>query len=280
MGYWMDETRKSIYFRNIIWNTVARKPMPKGVAMFHAGRSGSTVLGNLFNQHPDLFWDGEILQAKRLRPLPGFVSRRIIHHAKFHLQTRRRRCIAQYYGFETKTIDVSRLGMTKAAFVDFLSDLAYEQFIILERRNLLRIIVSHLVATEKGYFHEKNLPQAQDSSNRGKIGKKININPQAVPFQGRKEPLSNQLKFLEQEFIETKRILNDQRLLCLVYENDIEGDPRTAYSKVCEFLNISVFPAEIQYRKTNPTHLSNIIENFEEVSNALCGSEFEWMLDG
>jgi hypothetical protein len=280
MGAWMDETRKSVYFRNIVWNTVSRKPMPKGVAMFHAGRSGSTVLGNLFNQHPDLFWDSEVLQAQRLNPLPGYVSGRIIRQIKFHLQARRRRCVARYYGFEAKPIQVSNLGMTTESFIYLLNSLGYERFIVLERRNLLRIIVSHLVAKKSGNFHNKNSKELPETQDKEKSSRELYLNLQAVPFQGTKEPLITQLKNLQQEFIEIKRSLNDYGSLQLVYEDDIEREPRVAYRKVCEYLDIPILPVEIQYRKTNPTHLSNIIENFEDLAIALWGSEFEWMLDG
>ena len=32
--------------------------------MFHPGRCGSTVLGNLLNQHPSIEWDGEIYEPQ------------------------------------------------------------------------------------------------------------------------------------------------------------------------------------------------------------------------
>ncbi len=39
---------------------IISKELKGCVAMFHVGRSGSTVLGDLLDQHPDIFWDSEI----------------------------------------------------------------------------------------------------------------------------------------------------------------------------------------------------------------------------
>lgn len=49
---------------------------PRGLALVHWGRCGSTVLGFLLNQHPCVYWDGEALMLERkserwLRRLQG-----------------------------------------------------------------------------------------------------------------------------------------------------------------------------------------------------------------
>ena len=33
------------------------------LVMFHVGRSGSTVLASLLQQHPDMYWDGELFDG-------------------------------------------------------------------------------------------------------------------------------------------------------------------------------------------------------------------------
>lgn len=39
-------------------------PLRSGnIVMFHIGRSGSTVLGDLLDQHSSVYWDGEIYQS-------------------------------------------------------------------------------------------------------------------------------------------------------------------------------------------------------------------------
>jgi hypothetical protein len=59
---------------------------PGNVMMFHAGRSGSTVLGDLLGQHPRVFWDSEIFQtsserwlSRQMRQDPG-RSRKAMDH--------------------------------------------------------------------------------------------------------------------------------------------------------------------------------------------------------
>jgi len=39
------------------------KPHALRVAMFHIGRSGSSVLADMLNQYPNVHWDGEIYET-------------------------------------------------------------------------------------------------------------------------------------------------------------------------------------------------------------------------
>ena len=59
--------------KSILSGNFSKPKQSKNIAMFHAGRSGSTVLGDLLNQNPQIFWDSEIFQPARMRPLPSMA---------------------------------------------------------------------------------------------------------------------------------------------------------------------------------------------------------------
>ena len=55
----MKSNLKNLIYKNYI-NPVLSNFSKGKIAMFHIGRSGSTVVANLLNNHPKILWDGEI----------------------------------------------------------------------------------------------------------------------------------------------------------------------------------------------------------------------------
>jgi hypothetical protein len=74
-------------------------------------------------------------------------------------------------------------------------------------------------------------------------------------------------------------LLADKDVLQLTYEDDILKDPRIAYRRVCGYLGLEPCPAFVRHARSNPFRLDEIIENYDEVKQALSGTEFEWMLE-
>ena len=66
--------------------------------------------------------------------------------------------------------------------------------------------------------------------------------------------------------------------MSLVYEEDIEKSPLTAYHKVCNYLKIEEQNPEINLKKDNIYKLNEVIENFDELENYLKNTKYEWML--
>ena len=76
---------------------------------------------------------------------------------------------------------------------------------------------------------------------------------------------------------EVETLLAGKNVLNLTYEDDIEQDPQKAYRSICEFVNMEATKASVNYNKTNPFPLKDIIENFAEVKAALHNTPYEWM---
>ena len=81
------------------------------VAMFHMGRCGSTVLAKMLEQHPRIFWDGEIYER---------VSPRLYHRLgpRGFLRFKQMRAGRRFYGFEVKLLKQQHFRLIDRDMVD------------------------------------------------------------------------------------------------------------------------------------------------------------------
>lgn len=250
------------------------------IAMFHIGRSGSTVLGNLLDQDTNIRWDGELcpdifqaldcteerrLALHELKPLLGRTTDLLdrIRHGQ-------RRAGTRFYGVELKFFHLYAFDLGLSECIERLSGLGFDHFIILERRNYLRKIVSSVVAKETGMYHVKH--GCKSKLNR------ISLNVEQVSVDRQTMPLLEFLVSYQECFRQLEQLLKNRKYLKLTYEEDILVNPKVAYGKVCSFLGIEGNPVEVNLSKTNPYPLSDVIENFDDVSKHLEETSFKWML--
>jgi len=232
--------------------------------MFHAGRSGSRVLADLLGQHSHVSWDGEVLEHNSWlwnepREFSRFVARR------------RDAAGPGIYGLEFKFFHARLLGVSLPELLARLDDLGFDHFVILERRNLLRKVVSSVVLHANRRSH---IPAGRKAERT-----RVAIDPQRVAIDRASLPLVDHLKGYRDGFHWLRERLAERNVLELTYEEDIARDPADAYRKVCSFLDLPDEPTDILYARTNPFPLNEIVTNWSEVEAALRGSEFEWMLE-
>lgn len=243
--------------------------------MFHIGRCGSTVLADLLQQNRRICWDGEIYQAhcnwleskgivlspNSLRGQSPFALLR--EHMRF--------CGARYYGFEIKFYNLRCYGVKFPVFVDEIEKFGVDHFILLERRNYLRKIVSSVVAEKAGKYH------LRIGSNPEFVRVKIEVDELDLDYD--RKSLLDHLRGFRDDVLNFQRIMNGRGFLKLTYEDDIMQDPVKTSIQVCEFLGISPAPAVIRYTRSTPFPLRDVVANFREVETALAGTEFAWMLN-
>jgi hypothetical protein len=237
------------------------------VVMFHTGRSGSSVVADLLMQHPDFRWDGELFNSylqfwRRIQRARQGEAQRLIG--------RRMNCFdVPYYGFEILPSQLNAGNIDKEDFARAMDDLGFGHFILLTRRNILRRIVSHLVARERGRWRMRS----------GEIAPltRIHVNTENLQLASSK-PLLDHLRDVRAEYAALRELLSSRRCLQLVYEDDVLPDPRLAMRKVCAFLGIKYRILPVRHARTTPQALNEIVQNFPEVERALAGTEFEWML--
>ena len=91
------------------------------------------------------------------------------------------------------------------------------------------------------------------------------------------KPLVKRIRNSEKQMQEVETLLAGKNVLNLTYEDDIEQDPQKAYRSICKFVNMEATKASVNFNKTNPFPLKDIIENFAEVKATLHKTPYEWM---
>lgn len=248
---------------------------PGVVAMLHIGRCGSKVLADLLEQNKKICWGHEIyqryfesLEAKGISIAPNSVRGESPYRL---LQHQMRFSGARFYGFEVKFYHLRCYGVEPSGFVDKLEKLGIHRFILLERRNYLRKVVSSVVAHETHKYH------LATGSKPDLVRVKIDVHELTIDYD--RKPLLEFLRGYQEDTLGFQRLMNGRAFLKLTYEEDILQDPKKAYNQVCNFIGVPPTEVVTRYARTTPYPLREVITNIQEVESALAGTEFAWMLE-
>lgn len=264
--------------RNLGDRAVIRALRRRGVVtMLHTRRCGSTVLGRLLDQHPQLVWAGEIydVQFSQYEKKYGGIEeiRELPPLDLLHSKVRELR--SGYYGFDITFRHVEELHVKLGDYIDLLARQGKcQHFVVLERKNLLRAIVSGAISHMTKVYHIPIDDEARQN--------RVTLDPHNVSTSRRDDwvlSLHDTIDYFQKKYEEVRRDLEGRNALYLTYEDDILEDPCRAYRKCCDFIGLQPAEAEVQLRRVNPHPLSEILENYEEVAAAIRGTKFEWMLD-
>lgn len=250
--------------------TAARRP--GAVAIFHAGRCGSTVLTDQMEQHSAVYSDGEtyvrVIEAARA---DGIHPDETGIDPVRYVAERLRRSGRHWFMYDLKFDHVTRLGMSLAEYVERIAAVGVDHWVVLRRRNLLRKLVSGLMAGERGAYHSTD-PAAVERL-------QIHIDVDAVWMDGRLDSITGHFHRVNALYDEFAVLTKGRDVLSLGYEADISENPGVAYDKTLAFLGLESTPAEVRLQRLNPFALGDVIDNFGEVEAALNGTEHAWMIN-
>jgi hypothetical protein len=242
------------------------------VVLFHVGRSGSTLLGDLLGQHPQFYWDGEIyedlfqaMEQRRRRPR---TAAREIDPLRY-LECRMAWPGARLFGFEVKFFHLQFFGVPLADYLGRLEQKGFQNIILLERRNTLRVILSGLIAAHSGQWHLSPGKRCRPM--------KVMLGRHPIAIDRRRGSLISFLEEYRHSFGHLEELLRGKRFLRLVYEDDLQQNPLIGYHRVCRFLKIPPVNARVRYARTNPFPLSDLVEDIEKMRELIKGTPFEWM---
>ena len=252
-----------------------------GVVNWHIGRCGSSVLGSLLKQHPQIAYSNEIYS----RYMPRRRGSKQLPALAQVLDQVRQGLALPWHCFEVKHLPDQNLGLypglTHRDWLQTFLERGYEQHLVMTRRNGLRRIVSHLRAAQTREYVRKEQGQAGG----------VDPEPLVIPLEGISHGFAQRsllawLEIYEQghaamlELLQTaQRQQPDLAWMELVYEDHIEPDPCIAYSMVCEQLRIPASPVTVTLRQINPGPLSALISNYDEICRVLSSTRFAWMLE-
>jgi rhamnosyltransferase subunit B len=264
---------------------LTEQSIPPRWNMIHAGRCGSTLLGLLLDNHPKIAWDGELFVGhwgefeKRAREKGENTSTRW-NSSKYYpddpigyIQSCAEVFPSRQYGFSIKFFHLEFLNLTIEDYLQRVAEFGFVHTMVLERKNLLRVVVSALIAEAKGVYH---LRQEQTGSQL----RPIHLDVSHVEIDSQARPLLDFLETYDEQYRALATALDGRDKLWLVYEEDFEKDPLRAYRRCCEFLALEPYPVSIPTAKTTPFPLAEVLINFDEVAASLKGTRFEWMLSG
>lgn len=265
--------------RNRLDALVRRAPADGHALMLHTGRSGSTVVGNLLQQHSRIYWDGEIYEKMFvwIRAKQGVLIRdqnRLLRpdDAWPYLDRRRKRAGAKLYGFECRDYHLLWLKVSLVDYLRAAESRGFTRVILLERRNLLRKIISNVVAETRDQHHVRAGAQVERPS--------LRLNLDQVPLDHGHVEIRSALTQTKRWLEEAAAAAAEFEHLHLCYEDSIQNDPLVAYRQACDFLGVAPEVPRIALGRTTAFPLSQIIENFDELRERLRGTEFEWMTCG
>jgi LPS sulfotransferase NodH len=213
------------------------------------GRTGSELLSQLLNSHPQIVCDGELQSG-----LPRFPARYVRAAA-----ARARLAGAEVYGWKLlvgQFRDVHGIRRPEC-YVTELSEAGY-RVILLERRDHLQQSISWYRALATGFHHH-----------RGEEGafSQYEIDPQLL--------LSSTAK--NEEATEwLRRAVADVPHLTLVYEEDLldAADHAATVERVCRWLDVAPGPTSTDLVKVAPRSTRDMISNWDEVVLAFRDTRF------
>jgi hypothetical protein len=268
-----NSTGLGIYARQV--RTLVRKARDRdrsgNIAMLHAGRCGSSVLADMLNQHSDIRWANEPFENM----LPAYYRMSSAKRAYHVISNSMHARPAKYYGFDSKYLPEQHLrpelaNKSPEQYIALLDSLGFNYFILLNRRNHLRRAISVQIGSQTGQWNTAHPNEIRRAT--------VRLDPQRFVSYGKEMPLKQYFHSLDTTYAVIKQHLAERRLLELVYEDDIQHDPRLAYMRTCHFLGIDAQPVNVRLQKINLKPIHELVENFEEVETCLNGTEYEWML--
>jgi len=241
MGY----VRETLAY--LIYLVAPKSESPIKFVVFTVGRSGSTLLTSLLHSHASIFCDDELFRRRLFSPLRYLNAKERLSNKKaygFKLNT--------YHFRVQKTSDPSEL-------LKSICDMGYV-IISLERRNILRQVISHMYALHTDQFHIR--------------GKEISMESKQFHIDIKK--LKQELELFEGYRTMQAELLKPYSYLQIVYEDDLLDSSRhqITVDRISSFLGISTATVNSDLKKSTPTDLSRLVTNYEEVKTYLSSTPY------
>ena len=227
--------------------------------VFGQSRSGSTLLVELLNSHPQVHCDGEIFNKNAL--FPNFRPLRWLfrENPSWYLQHKAKNSSTPVYGFKMFFFQVHH----PEVFLKWLSTSNFK-IIHVQRENILQQSLSNIVAMQTNHWHTRE--EEVDPSGS------ITIYP---------EKLMQVLKNRNQWKIKEQNLIKDYNHIKINYEEHLEDDTQwqDAVDKAFRFLGLETCEVETSLKPTYKKPYSQIIKNYSELMQRVKNSDFAYLLD-
>lgn len=219
--------------------------------IFAQGRSGSTLLADLLNSHPDVYCADEILTWKRRDPARYAKACSVGH-----------RCGT--YGFKVKIYQLTEAQEITAPNA-WLRDMHADGWSVLhlQRTNVLRQALSSMVAEQRSVYHEE--------------GAGSEPQPVLIDIDDLFARTRRRVTTIEDEVAALDGVPHE----AFVYEDDLlrpETHQATA-DRAFEFLGLTSVPVTTSLRKIADRPLEQVVANADAVRVAVASSPYAELLE-
>ena len=217
--------------------------MNRSFVILSSGRSGSTMLVQLLNSHPNVVCKGELLNRHCLQiyDLRGASSATLINYILASLIPSK--LFLSYTGFKLFN---EQLEFCSLRLKDILTALLYPHVIILYREKMLETYVSLEIAFKSDVWYSED----------GGTGERIKLDWQKF------------LDYAETEKVRWKRSMMDvpmySKVLFVSYEELIENRNKTM-SRIFQFMGLNMCHVRAASKKQNPLPLNEKIINYDQI---------------
>ena len=226
--------------------------LPKNRFVIYAqGRTGSTLLVDLINSHPDTFTYGEIFHKNVIRNVRNPVR----FATGLMVLNKKSTC-----GFKVKIYQlVNDQNKDPAKTLKEFAENGWK-IIYLHRDNFFLHAISDLRSEKLKIWHQ--LKDNESTSN-----KKVNISY---------EEIIEALEFRERNRIKEEKSLQGIEHYSVSYEDDLgNADKQKVFAKsILEFLGLNETPLDTKLQKVVKGSLSEVIENYDELEEQLLATRF------
>ncbi len=217
--------------------------------IFGQGRSGSNLLVDLFNSHPDIYCDRELLNKSRLKRKYKLIRPLIYMFPYKYISSHLDKHAEKTYGFKLMYHQIRK-------YHGFINKLCNDDWKIIhiQRKDVLKQSFSGIIARKKGNYIRK----AGAAIDRDQIY----IDPQDVV-----KALKNRLRSLKHEF----EALQGLEYLDVVYENDLAESNlwNKSMERIFHFLNVDPVEVHTSMLKTDDRTYEERISNYQEILDYL-----------
>ena len=226
--------------------------------IFGQSRSGSTLLINLLNCHPQILADLEIYNPLHipalLKPLKNVICGYPMPYANYRMwQTAK-----PVYGFKLLFFQIQKPEK-------FLSQLARNnwKFVHIHRDNIWQIALSNIIAMKTNHWHRNTGNESTPES--------VVIDPDRL-FRALKTRTAWKAK--------ENRLIEPYDHLKINYEKDLKNHEnwQATSDKMFDFLGLENHPVQSTMQPTYQKPYSELIENYLEITELVKNSEFAYLL--
>lgn len=254
------------------------EPNATSFAILGTQRTGTTLIRTSLSSHPDILCQGEVfnLGKQPYRDEGGYwhYSRQSVGRRITSVINRTRSTEAYldqlYRGTGYAAIGF-KLMLNQTHRRPYIWPLLLERgikVILVERRNVLKTLVSRRTASRSGVYHVSQSFR-RGSSVTSWTPKKISLAT---------DTLIADLDAISAERSRWESKLNNLERLLVVYE-EYTADIQMGNKAMLDFLGVRYMPISSDLQKVNPDRLEDIILNYDDVRNALKQSRYSAYLE-